>query len=506
MNILLIRFLQRQGASGIIPWHYLFFKDILEAKGHRVTILDNQIHGYSLEQMLEMVRSQAIDVVGTGGIGTVYSPLAAFCRGLKRELPAVKLVVGGHIVADHDFLLRDLPIDVVVKGEGEITLLRLVEAWAGGADWKGIPGIAYLDGPDVVVNPKEEYVDLNTLPEVSFKDIDLDAYKQQVSAHFIVDDTSAALHKISDKHIAFYLARGCPYNCFFCYRHMPGYRCYNRENIEKILTCFKENGFSFLSYGDECITANKQNLRNVCELSKKLDIYWNTSGRVDHVNDEVLKMLAEGNCVGLQYGVESFDETMLDRMNKKTSPAQNIEAINKSYQWGMFTVLQLVIGAPGENRQSLFNTRKGMWSCHFPADKIAVAVMNPYPGSGAYWYCLEKGLITDKKAAHEEFSDKATLVVNMSELSDRELKAWMALLHVEAAASFRVKHRMWLLNASLLSRVLHLGRTWAELLAEPANFLGFTASVLKGASYWFKPLPRLRWAERNPARTARQPF
>tara|TARA_Y100000294_G_scaffold77654_1_gene73044 strand:+ start:803 stop:1045 length:243 start_codon:yes stop_codon:yes gene_type:complete len=79
VNILLIRFKLGGGRSNI-PWHFSFFKDILAKQGHAVEIIDNQVENYTIEEMINHTIEKGFDLVGTGGIGTVYKPLKNFVQ------------------------------------------------------------------------------------------------------------------------------------------------------------------------------------------------------------------------------------------------------------------------------------------------------------------------------------------------------------------------------------------------------------------------------------------
>ncbi len=495
MKTALIRFQQRRGATVSIPWHFSFYKDILEAQGHVVDIIDNQIEEYTIEHLVELVAENEYDLVGTGGIGTTYRPLKAFCDGLKQVKPEVFVVVGGQVIADYEFILQTCNVDVLVQAEGDVTLPKLIGALEGDGEWKKIPGIIYLENGNVIHTEPERPVRLDDLPGYNLKNIKIGKYQTAVPSYFVVDECSRKLKEKGFKYLSIFLARGCPYNCFFCYRHLKGYRTYSRQRLETILESLKESGFSFFSFSDECLTGNKKNLKEVCGLAKKHDLYWVANARSDHLNDDILSMMKSHNCVGVQVGVESFDDRMLAVMNKKTTPQQNIDAMNLLYRYGLRTVLQLVIGAPGENRRTLFNTRRGMWSCYFPTDTIACAILNPYPGSPAYYFGLENGYITDKAKINTEFSSKQKVVVNFSELSTRELLAWRELMHVEAALSWRVKKRRIALSKNFIAKLRRFFHYYRALIKEPLNFVMFTFYVFRGAAYWLRPAPQT--AEKN---------
>ncbi|HBC87140.1 MAG TPA: hypothetical protein DCZ94_09320 [Lentisphaeria bacterium] len=488
MKIALIRFKQREGARSNIPWHFSFYKDILEPKGHHVDIIDDQVEDLGVDRMVGLCIDKAYDVIGAGGIGTTYNQLMEFSEKIKQRKKDIVIVAGGQIVADYEFIMQTCQIDIIVRGEGEMTLSKIIDALERNLPFDDVKGLVFRKNRELVVNPPEDLIRLDDLPDFNFNNIDISRYDTSVGDIYLIDETARKLKEKGDRYIGVFLARGCPYNCFFCYRHLKGYRAYTRERLEKILSGLKEKGFSFISYSDECVTANIKNLRNICEISKKYDIYWMTSGRADHLDDEVLKLLKENNCVGIQVGVESFDDRMLKAMNKGTSGQQNIDAMNLIYRYGLYTVLQLVNGAPGEDRKTILNTRKGMWKCYFKLDKIASAIMNPYPGSPAYYYGLEKGYIKDKGWIHRNFSSKGEIIVNFSDLSMRELKTWQIWLHLEAGLSFRMKNKAFLFNKSFLIRMKNFLSCYLKLLQEPINFAAFSYYLLLGFTYWLKPV------------------
>jgi radical SAM superfamily enzyme YgiQ (UPF0313 family) len=495
MKTILIRFKKRDSSKRTIPWHYGFYKDILEGQGHIVDILDNQVERKSIEETVDLVLRNGYELVGTGGIGTVYKEIKQFSELLKSKNKGIKIVVGGQVVADFKFVINSCPIDIIVLGEGEITLPKIVNCIESNGELADVPGIVFKKEDELVVTKKEKLISLDILPDLNIKNFKIELYDTNVPESFLVDEKARSLKGQGYRHLTIFLARGCPYDCFFCYRHIKGYRTYGAKRLEEILRSIKESGYSFFTFSDECLTANKKNLVDVCELAKKYEFYWFTNGRVDQIDHKTMQMLKESNCVGVQYGVESFDDDMLKTMNKKVASLQNVEAMNLNYQYGLKTVLQLVLGVPNEDRRTIFNTRKGMWSCYLPVDRIACAILNPYPGSKAYYYGIEKGYIEDKRYVHEQFAEKGEIIINFSKLSDLELKSWQIWLRCEAHISYRLKHLSLKIDRIFLYNFYQFAKTYgAMLLKEPLNFLKFNLYILKGFSYWFKPIKRLRWA------------
>ena len=490
MKIALIRFRLRAGARRTIPWHFSFYKDILLRSGFEVDIIDDQVENLGVAKLAEIVIERGYDLVGTGGIGSAYLPLRDFCSEVKAKRPEAFIVPGGQIVADWAFILESCKIDAVAQGEGEITLEKLAKAIDEESDWRSIPGIAYRRDGKNIENPPEELIGLDELPPYHFGHIDVSKYDTTVPDSFLVDEHAKELKAQGQKFLYVFTARGCPYNCFFCYRHIKGYRTYSPEKLDEMFSFLTRQGFRFFAFGDECITAKKSNLKNICELAKKYGFYWTSSGRADQVSPSIMAYLKEHNCKGLQIGVESFDQDMLTAMRKKTTPQQNIDAMNLCYEYGLQTVLQLVIGMPGEDRKTILNTRRGLWSCHFRHADVAVAILNPYPGSPAYWYGLEKGIIKNRGKVHQQFADKGEIVVNFSKLGIRELAAWRDWIPCEATLSNMLKERKFGFNRELVSKVRCFLRSYIKLLPNPLAFMMFNVYLLRGASHWFASAPK----------------
>ena len=497
MNILLIRFIGRKGPNRHIPWHYGFYKDILEVKGHKVDIIDNSVEGYAVQELVDIVLDHNYDIVGTGGMATIYNDLKSFTELLKKKREGVLVIVGGHVVADSEFLINTCPIDIIVFGEGDITLPKILSCIESKDDLDTVPGIAFKRGDKVVVTEKEkQYAVMDDLPVINPEGFKLDKYKTSVPYRFLVDERAIRFKEEKHKLLTFTATRGCTHSCFFCYRHLKGHRSYSKERLEENIKILKEMNCSFVWFNDENITANKIWLKGLCELTKKYEIYWTGSARADHITHEVMEILKDSNCCDLFVGVESFDPKMLKQMYKRVTPQQNIAAINLLYQYGLTYMFCMIIGTPGEDRSTIFNTRKGIWSCYFALDFLDMAFLSPYPGSPSYHFGLKNGYIKDARYVHELLLEKNDLVINFSKLSNLELIAWHSWICLEFAISYRVKHSALSVDQPFLDTLKKFIKIYCELLfKESANFFMFNLYIFKGFSYWLKPVKKLKWAE-----------
>ncbi|MBF0473665.1 MAG: radical SAM protein, partial [Nitrospirae bacterium] len=395
------------------------------------------------------------------------------------------------ITADYEFLIRACPIDVIVNGEGEITLKKVIKCIEESGDLNSVPGIVFLQDDNIVKTGDEKLIKLDDLPALNINHFDLEKYDSEVPKHFLINDRTRQLQREGHKYIFILTARGCAYNCFFCFRQLKGWRRYSKDTIERLFKYLKENKYSFLSIFDEWLN-NEDHINNICELAKKYEIYWDGQGRVDEVTEEKMRYIKESNCYRFTFGIESFDATMLKNMKKMVKPEQNINALNICYKVGIHSLPPLIIGTPGENRKTIYNTRAGLWRCYLIPDRIAVAILNPYPGTAAYKYGLEKGYITDKEALHLELGRKNKLTINFSQLSNLELITWQHWLYFEAAINFRIKHKRLAINKKFYWKFCDFFRPYRALLKnEPLHFILFNLYLFLGIFFWFKPCKKI---------------
>jgi radical SAM superfamily enzyme YgiQ (UPF0313 family) len=497
MKILLTRLRGKQGFKRHIPWHYGFYKDLLETEGHTFDFIDNQVEEYTVQELVDIVLDNNYSLACVSGVAFIYNDLKVFVELLKAKRKDILVVVGGHVVADHEFILNSCPVDIVVFGEGEVTIPKIVSCIEANDSLDAVPGIAFKKDNEVFLTEREkQYAVMDDLPLVNPESFKLDKYNSKINAICLIDENAIRFKEEGHKAASFIASRGCTHTCFFCYRHQKGYRSYSKGRLEENIKVLKDSNYSFLLFSDELMTADEKRLKDLCGLMKKYGIYWIGSGRANQITIEIVEMLKESNCCQFFVGVESFDPKMLKQMYKKVTPQQNITAVNMLYQYGIFCRLALIIGVPGEDRQTIYSTRQGLWSCYFFGDIIDCAYLSPFPGSPSYYFGLKNGYIKDARYVHEELIEKNDLVINFSKLSNLELAAWHNWLYCEAAISHRVKHYALNIDQPFLIILKEFLISYSKLLfKEPVNFLMLNLYILKGFNYWLKPVKKLKWAE-----------
>ena len=180
-----------------------------------------------------------------------------------------------------EMMLREAPVDVLVLGEGEVTMAELLDAICSGRPLEEVDGIAFLkDGIFVRTPTRQRIKELSELPIPLWKDLgDLDRY-----------------------HIPFYgrtaipliTSRGCPGNCTFCYtKVMWGYKWTALspermvEEIELVRSIDPSIGAFIIN--DDLFSLETRRVSRFCTLLKEkgIDILWNCEMRADTVGPDL---------------------------------------------------------------------------------------------------------------------------------------------------------------------------------------------------------------------------
>jgi len=158
--------------------------------------------------------------------------------------------------------------------------------------------------------------------------------------------------------------RGCPYRCAFCnYPFLFDDTKFRTKSAERMADDWahyvQTMGVEYISCLDSLFTMPKARLVAFCRalLTRDVRVKWICYARADDLCDpEVVALMREAGCVQVQIGIESGDQGQLDRMNKRTTVRDNGRALDTCRAVGLTTVISLVVGFPGETRETLQNT------------------------------------------------------------------------------------------------------------------------------------------------------
>jgi len=356
-----------------------YLASALENNGHEVRVIDSLAMGYDLADVKRAVKKFNPELVGiTATTPAIYD---AYCiaRVAKEVNPDCKTVLGGsHATFMARETLEECPqVDVVVKGEGEQTIVEL----ASGKTLKEIKGIAFRKKDKTRENEKRGFV--KNLDEIHFP------------AYHLLPMNKYEMRDI--KFAAMVTSRGCPFQCVFCSSSkLCGkiWRGRSPENVlEEIKLLREKYGVREIEFLDDTFTLNKERTKALCALirKEKVDITWSCSSRVDTINEELARELKEAGCHSIYLGVESGSQRSLNFLKKGIHLKQTKKAVKVLKKLSLNTVSTFIIGIPGETIKAIEKTIN--FAKKLTPTLAQFTILTPYPGTEIYEFARRNSLL-----------------------------------------------------------------------------------------------------------------
>jgi radical SAM superfamily enzyme YgiQ (UPF0313 family) len=331
------------------PFSLFFLAASLEKyTSFETQILDLELKKYRNVSLKEVFSNNDSQLYGI--TATTYTRFEAIkiAKYIKKIHPNSQVIVGGvHFMnCAKDTLERIPEIDVVVRGEGEITIVALANAINEGRSFEGINGITYRQEGQVIENPNQAiFEDLDSIP--IYSKFTWEEYPQYL---FGVEGNLPAASIIS--------SRGCPFNCVFCSKAGMKYRFRNAKSVVDEIEFLKEKfGIRCINFLDLTLTANPRHVRAICEeiINRKIDLKWWCESRV--ITDlDLLDLMREAGCVSLVVGIESGSPKILSRISKGISIEQAINFCKKCIDVGIKVQPYFMFSLPDETEKDVRQT------------------------------------------------------------------------------------------------------------------------------------------------------
>lgn len=299
-----------------------------------------------------------VDIYAITGTALDLPRIHELAKEIKHRYPKSIVVVGGPISISKEYLDMNL-IDVVVNGEGEHVMLKILEQW-----------------PDVhqyYVAPRIE--DLDALP---FPARDLLGGK-------LGGDVFAGHQRFyGEQSTVISTSRGCPCICTFCAspkiwgRHVV-YRS-AASVIAEMEHVIRDYGVRQFRFSDDNLTCNIDKLTELCRFLEGREVAWRASIRVLPNSVEMFKMMKAAGCAEVCFGIESGDQDVLRALKKGTSVKDNRTAIMNAKAAGLIVRILFMIGTPGETKQTVQRNIDFFESVKTHYDSIALTNFCPLPG------------------------------------------------------------------------------------------------------------------------------
>lgn len=411
---------------------------VLEQAGNETAIIDANALDLDRGETLSRI-DPAADAIGLSATTPEIEEVVALCREIRSRRRNVMIMLGGvHPTVFHEQLVRDGTCDLVVRGEGEQTVLAIAQ----GRQLAHIPGLTWRssDGAVVVNPPGETYADLNTLPLPAYHRLPMKAYRSALGAA----KRSPSLGMIT--------SRGCPGTCTFCYSGMFGtkIRYASPERIlEHILFLKRTYGVREISFYDDTFTANRKRVEALCSLmiSERVNMTWSCFARADTVDAPLLAMMKRAGCHQVGYGFESSDENILKAINKKINTSKIEHAVTLMKAAGIDIRGAFMIGNPGETDESIRKTID--YSVRLGIQYAMYNITTPFPGTQLFAWAEQNGLLGHTVWGKYDLAHPVLMLPTVSSSVVEE--------------SYRRAYRRFYLRPSYVAERLFAIRSWDDV-------------------------------------------
>jgi radical SAM superfamily enzyme YgiQ (UPF0313 family) len=363
---------------------------VLEKNDIEVEILDAQVEGLSWKDLGKKYLQSKSDIVGITSLTEMRFQSFKAAEIAKKTLPGSIVIIGGpHAsLATHDTLLNVPSVDIIVRGEGEYTLLETCKALENNEDLKSVKGISYRENVEIIHNdPRPLIKNLDTLPFPAYHLLPIEKYNFKLDV--------PGVGKLSCLNVI--TSRGCPIGCAFCATSkMLGkkWRARSPSNVlDELEYLIETYGIKAIWFYDDTFTMNKKRVIDICDgvIDRGLDIKFTCSIRVDTVDKELLSKMKEAGCYSIFYGVESGSQRILDDIIEKKISIEQIKRVsNWLNELEILNNPSYIASLPDETNEEVYETINLM---HELGGKASFSFLKIYPGTRIEEIAMSKGIL-----------------------------------------------------------------------------------------------------------------
>ena len=386
--------------SFLPPLGICYLGAVLEKNGHEIRIVDGQLPENTHDRVIEEIGRFSPDLIGISSVVLSQRQSFELAERVKRVFPHTLLVIGGpHVTTVMSAAMADPAIDIAVYGEGEVTILDLVEYLAGRRALKDILGVIWRDNGKVMVNPLRPFIE--NMDGIPFP-----------ARHLLTDLTRYSNHILAHRRepmTSMITSRGCPNQCVFCNRIFgKEYRYFSADyvlaEINEVMKLTNRR-LKEIEFEDDTFTIDRERIVRICSglIERKYNLIWSCATRVNNVDLELLQLMKRAGCWMIQIGIETGDEQVMKAIKKGIT----LERVKKVVTWankaGVQTKGFFMLGHHVDTAETIQKTIAFARSLRIHTANFAIA--NPYPGTEFFELAKDYGTFhydTDCYSAHHD--------------------------------------------------------------------------------------------------------
>ncbi len=381
------------------------------------------------DEALRMALAANAEVVGISCMATMLDDCLWFAERLRGRCRL--LVAGGPLpTCEPEAFLAHF--DAVVRGEGEATMVELLDAHESGADIGAVPGVVTPraagagDTPAPAPAPPRPFApDLDRLPFPARDLLPNAAYIRHGRRRYGSSVTTVMS------------TRGCPFACEFCSNVVFGesYRARSPVSVVDEVEQALALGYDRISFADDVFTLERDRVLAICDEIRRrgLRFPWECLARVDSVDEALAREMRRAGCTRVYFGIESGNDDVLRLMNKQITAAEARDAVEAAHRAGLEVGAFFILFYPGETDDTVLETLRFAGS--LPLDYLGLSMPYPLPGTALHERLRER--------IRRDARPDGSFILNQELTYDADFSALkMRLGIVKGHAQFEMRRRL----------------------------------------------------------------
>jgi len=363
-------------AGRYFPLGLGYIVSVLKKNGYGVSLYEPEAQGMDRKAIKKVFAQEQPDLIGISSATPNFSNAIELAKLAKKECRCPVVYGGVHASAVPEFIVKKFSsfFDYIVIGEGEYTMLELLNCLERNGSPLEIPGLCFLhEGRAVTTPPRVPIMDLDTLP---YPDRDT------IPQGLFEPNMHNRRHK---RCFTILTSRGCPFDCSFCASHLTmgkKYRTHSSEYVLGELTFLKKKyqAKQFI-INDDTFTLDRERLVAICEgmIKRRLDLAWFCFSQITTVDKDLLRLMKRAGCYNIGFGIESASPRILESIGKKVPFDKCREIISFANKLEMKTQAYFVFGKSEETVEEVEGTIR--YAIELNPTLAFFNMLVPYPGT-----------------------------------------------------------------------------------------------------------------------------
>lgn len=365
-----------------MPVLSLAYLSSILSKDTRIEVID----AANTEACAEDVINESVDikpdfVFATSSIPSLYFEVK-FLEKIKQSTDAIVGFIGEAASIFSEIILKKNNIDFIIKNEPEHIAKKIINE----EDYSKIPGIVYKKDNKIKDTGNAQLIEnLDELPYPRWDYFPINKY-----GYFPILKKKPFVTMLS--------SRGCPYGCIYCpYTTFMGkkWRARTPDNvIDEMIYIKHKFRIKSVLFRDPIFSLDKERVAKICEkmINDRINIEWACETRIDCLDENLLSIMAESGCKGINVGIESTNPKILSNVKRKNITKDQIKkTISQAKKNNIQITGFFIFGLPGETKKTIQDNIN--FSLSIGLDYAEYKIATPFPGTELYRICVKRGWV-----------------------------------------------------------------------------------------------------------------